>query len=103
MEIDALFSLTAQDAPRGPIETPQGTWFVKLIERRDGGPNDYEQAKRTISQRLYRQKRLSVYVGYVGKLKNDIAVQEFPEGLEAALDKSRSQSGPPMGPVRIAK
>ena len=85
------------------IETPQGIWFVKLIERRDGGPIDYEQAKRTISQRLYRQKRRLVYADYVGKLKNTITVQEFPDKLEAALEKSRSQSGPPMGPVRAAQ
>lgn len=100
---DALFAGDPKAVPTGPIETPQGVWFVKTEDRRDGGLVPFDSARRTISQRMTRSKRLGSYEGYVSTLKKEISIEEYPDRLKAVVEREAKQSGPPMGPVRLAK
>ncbi len=103
--LDAIFRLKEADETAGPIETGKGLFWVQLVERREGRTTPYNEAKRSIGQRVYRQKRLNAYDGYLKKLRDGYSVKEFPERLSAALKEDRGGSsgapGPPMGPVTL--
>lgn len=101
--IDGLFSAADTNTVIGPIENNDWTYFAKLHERRDGKTTGFEQAKGGIAQNIMRRKRLETYNRLVESLKSKTQVQTFPEKVTEELKAVTKQSGPPMGPVRVAK
>lgn len=96
---EALFRANDTHAVAGPIETPQGWYFARLVEKREGRQIPFEQAKRAISQRLYRDRRLAVYDTYVDGLRRGIEARVDGGALRAAAERIAAETGPPMGPV----
>lgn len=99
--LTAIFGSPSPDHVFGPVETTQGFYWGKIVEKREGKVTPFEEARGQIAQRVAREKRLELYDKYVEKLKKDHPVSVFPERLEKALESSQQQTGPPMGPVRL--
>lgn len=87
----------------GPFETPQGVYLAKLVEKRDARATSFSQAGENLKRQVFRQKRVAAYDDYVEQVRRGADVQEFPEKLEAQLEAAKTRSGPPMGPVQIAR
>ncbi len=101
--VEAIFKVANSEAVAGPVETKQGVYWAKLVERRDGKVTTFEEARAQIAQRVDRQKRLELYDGYVAGLRKQFPVELHPERLKEKVASETKQPGPPMGPVRMAK
>lgn len=99
--LDAVFAATDKTAIAGPIAHQDWVYFVRLEERRDGEADAYEKAKPSILQQIQRQRRLDAYDRFVGELRGVAKVKTFPEVVDSQLEASKSQPGPPMGPVSL--
>ena len=103
--VDALFSTKDREAILGPFDSPQGTWFCRVAERRDARTASFEEAKGRIAQEMIKTRRQSGYDGFVEKAKGSAQITLHPERLTEALKEQAKTptSGPPMGPVRLGK
>jgi peptidyl-prolyl cis-trans isomerase C len=101
--LKAVFEAKDANEIAGPIEHNDWVYFVKQAELRDGKATAYDQAKAQIAQQMMRKKRLDAYNTFVEQLKGSVQVQTFPEKVAAEIQAATKQSGPPMGPVRVAK
>lgn len=101
--LKAVFEAKDASEVFGPIEHHDWVYFLKQVEGRDGQAASFDQAKARIAQQITRQKRLAAYDAFVRQLKGGVTVHTFPEAVTAELEKTVKQSGPPMGPVRMAK
>ena len=101
--VDALFKAPNPETVSGPIETKQGIYWAKSVERRDGKVTTFEEARGQLSQRVEREKRLELYNTFVTGLRKQFPVEFHPERLNAQLESETKKSGPPMGPVRLTK
>jgi parvulin-like peptidyl-prolyl isomerase len=99
--LDALFAPTDLVSVAGPIEHNDWVYFVKAEERREGKVTPFEQAKTSIAQRMFRQKRLEAYDHYVSQLSDGTEVQTFPDKVAEAIKSNATKPGPPMGPVTL--
>lgn len=99
--LDAVFAATDKTTIAGPIAHQDWVYFVRLEERRDGEADAYEKAKPSILQQIQRQHRLDAYDRFVGELRGVAKVKTFPEVVDSQLEASKSQPGPPMGPVSL--
>jgi parvulin-like peptidyl-prolyl isomerase len=99
----AVFGAKDTNSVVGPLEHNDWLYFVKLVEKRDGQATAFEQSRAKIAQQIMRQRRLEAYDRFVGQLKGDVPIQTFPDKVAAEIQAATRQSGPPMGPVRIAK
>jgi len=97
----ALFKLEKTGDTVGPIETPKAFYFLQLAELRQGRVTAYEQAKRTISQTIYRRKRLDAYNAYAEQLKATYPVVVDNQALEKLVEQVKQGDGPPSGPVPV--
>ncbi|HEV8323252.1 MAG TPA: peptidyl-prolyl cis-trans isomerase [Myxococcota bacterium] len=67
----------------GPVvETPKGFYIIKLTGKRKELHRTFEQVKRSIAQRLFREKRTKAFEDYVASLKAAAKIEIFPEHLE---------------------
>ncbi len=67
----------------GPVvETPKGFYIVKLTGKRKELHRTFEQVKRSIAQRLFREKRTKAFEDYVAGLKASADIKIYPEHLE---------------------
>lgn len=101
--VEAIFKTANSEAVAGPVETKQGVYWAKLVERREGKVSIFAEARTQVAQRVDRQKRLELYDAYVAGLKKQTPVELHPERLSAKVASESKQPGPPMGPVRMAK
>lgn len=101
--VEAIFNSANAETVAGPIETKQGLYWAKQVERRDGKVTTFEEARSQVAQRVDRQKRLELYDAFVAGLKKQFPVELHPERLNAKVVSETKKPGPPMGPVRIAK
>lgn len=99
--IDAIFAAKDQATVAGPIAHQDWVYFVRLEERREGEAETYEKAKPAILRQIQRQRRLEAYDRFVGELRGAAEVETFPGVVEARLEASKKQPGPPMGPVSL--
>lgn len=95
--VQALFA-AENGSVVGPVESPQGTWFAKLAEKRPGRTTSFEEAKGRIGQELTRSKRRTAYEKLVNDLRAEADIKQFPEQLESAIKAQSKPSGPPPGP-----
>ena len=101
--VEAIFKAANAEAVAGPVDTKQGLYWAKLVERRDGKTTTFEEARTQVAQRVDRQKRVELYDAYVAGLKKQFPVELHPERLKEKIASETKQPGPPMGPVRMAK
>jgi len=99
--IAAIFAAKDQATVAGPIAHQDWVYFVRLEERREGEAENYERAKPTILRQIQRQRRLEAYDQFVGELRGSAKVKTFPGVVDARLEASKNQAGPPMGPVSL--
>lgn len=74
---DAAFAIeNIGDYARQVIQTDKGFHVVKLTGKRAAVHRTFEEAKRTIQQRLWREKRQKAVDDFVAQLRNEAHVQE---------------------------
>lgn len=86
---DAAFSLkNIGDVYSSLVATPLGLHIVKLVDKREPFKRSLEEARRTIQNKLWRERREQAVDKFVQELRQKANVQEFP----AVLDKVKPPS-----------
>jgi parvulin-like peptidyl-prolyl isomerase len=98
----ALFVAKDKTAMTGPIAAGQGSYWVKLTERREGRTMTFDEVRRVLHERIYRQKASAAYDQFVAGLAKEAKVERNAEGI-TAMQKALAEEagGPPAGPVTI--
>jgi peptidyl-prolyl cis-trans isomerase C len=93
--VKAAFTLQNQGDLAGPIQTAKGDWYViKQTGRRAAISKSYDDVKRQIQNRIYRDKRTAAMEDFVANLKKASKIEIHAD----ALDKVRvDTSTPPPG------
>jgi peptidyl-prolyl cis-trans isomerase C len=98
----ALFAAKDANVIAGPIAAGQGSYWVKLAERREGKTMTFDEVRRVLHERVYRRKASAAYDEFVAGLAKDVKIERNAEGI-AAMQKALADEagGPPAGPVTI--
>jgi peptidyl-prolyl cis-trans isomerase C len=79
--IDAAFKLQNQGDVSAPVKTAKGWHVLKLTGRRKAINRTFEEVKRQIQNRLYRDKRQKAQEDFVAELKKKSNVQVYEDKL----------------------
>ena len=103
--VDSLFDPSAQRGEiSGPFESPQGTWYAQLEERRAAQIATFEESRRRIDTAMQRRHHRDRYAEFVASLRAKTPIEVFPERLTRALESRKKNAGsPPRGPVTVAR
>jgi peptidyl-prolyl cis-trans isomerase C len=89
--VKAAFQLQKTGETAGPIQTDKGFYVIKQTGRRPAISKTYEEVKRQIQNRIYRDKRTKAMEDFVKNLRDKAKVTID----EAALAKVRVDTTPP--------
>jgi peptidyl-prolyl cis-trans isomerase C len=77
----AAFALAKTGDVAGPIETPDGFYVIKQTGRRKALSKSFDDVKRQIQNRLYRDKRTQAMEDFVGGLRKQAAIKIHEDRL----------------------
>ena len=70
-----------KDAPvgnvKGPIQTAEGFYFIRVAEIKDGGKVPFEQVNRRVEEQLKREQRKDIYRKYIDALRAKAIIRYF--------------------------
>ncbi len=97
--VKAAFALEKTGDVAGPIKTDKGFYIIKQTGRRKAIAKSFEEVKKQIQNRIYRDKRTKAMEDFVGNLKTAAKIETFDDRLaKVRIDTTVPQSGPP-GPM----
>jgi len=103
--IEASFALDTVSDVGGPVQTEQGFVVVKLTGRRKELNRSFDEVKRQIENRLFRERRTKGMEDFVSGLKGKAKIEVFEEKLALvpveAAPEGQPPGGPPMGPPGV--
>jgi peptidyl-prolyl cis-trans isomerase C len=97
---DAAFALKKAGDLSGLVETRYGYHMIRLTDRRPAQTRSFDQVKKQIQNRLYREKRTKMFDDFVKGLKEKAKVQineELLDLIKIAATPPPSPGQPPMG------
>ncbi len=72
---------TVKDAPvgsiKGPVQTAEGYYFIRVAEINEGGKIPFEQINRKVEEQLKREQRKEVYSKYIDDLRQKALIRYF--------------------------
>ena len=83
----------------GPIETPQGWFLVRVIDRKEPALMPFEVARQTAQTRLVKQGQQEAYVKWSKSLRDRAEVHFDEAGLREAVGWLERQPAPEKKPV----
>jgi len=92
--VEAAFGLEKIGDVANPVQTDQGFVVVKLTGRRKALSRSFEEVKRQIQNRLYRQQRTQKMEDFVGGLKAKAKIEIFEEKLALVPVDANPPGGP---------
>jgi peptidyl-prolyl cis-trans isomerase C len=97
--VDAAFALKKTGDVAGPISTSDGSFYViKQTGHRTAVSKSFEQVKRQLQNRLYRDMRTKAQKDFVEELKAKAKIEIFDDKLgEVQVDTSAPATGDPHG------
>ena len=99
----AAFELKNVGDVAGPIETPNGFFIIKQAGNRKAINKSFDEVKRQIQNRLYRDKRTKAMQDFEADLKSKAKVELHPEALakvriDTTMPAAPEGEGPGMSP-----
>jgi peptidyl-prolyl cis-trans isomerase C len=93
--VEAAFQLKKTGDVAGPIEAGDGNFYIiKQTGHRKAIDKSFEEVKRQVQNRLYREKRTQAQKDYVEDLKKKATIETFDEELgKVQIDTSGATSG----------
>jgi peptidyl-prolyl cis-trans isomerase C len=79
--VEAAFKLEKTGDVAGPIQTDQGFFIIKQTGRRKALTKTYDEVKRQIQNRIYRDKRTKAMEDFVANLKNQAKITVHEDAL----------------------
>ena len=96
--VKAAFTLQKTGDVAGPVESKGSFYVIKQMGRRKALLKTFEEVKRQIQNRLYRDKRTKAMEDFVANLKNNAKVEVFDDKLgKVVVDTSASDPEHPGG------
>lgn len=97
--VKAAFELQRTGDVAGPIATKQGYYIIKQTGRRKALAKSYEEVKRQIQNRIYRDKRTKAMEDFVNGLKGQAKITLHEDRLaKVRIDTSGAGAATPGGP-----
>ncbi len=96
--VDAAFGLKKTGDVTGPIATSAGFYIIKQTGHRKAVSKSFDQVKRQLQNRLYREMRTKAQKDFVEELKAKAKIEIFDDKLgEVQIDTSAPAAGDPHG------
>lgn len=96
---DAVFALTEPDQVAPVVETADGFFLVRLLERQSGGVRPLEEVREAVAYAVARQKELDRQTEWQTHLQQSMRVEIYSERLPQSSPAARtSDSAPPRVP-----
>lgn len=96
--VDAAFALDKTGDVAGPIDAGNGTWFIiKQTGRRKELAKTYEDVKRQIQNRIYRDKRTQAQRDFIENLKKSAQITVHEDALKKVRIDTSNRSGDEHG------
>lgn len=92
---DAIFAVKQVGELVGPIKSDQGWHIVMLTARKQRQERTFEEAKRSIANRLYREKRAEAEKKLVADLKTKAQIELNDDLLKTLPDPAPPEPGKP--------
>lgn len=97
--VKAAFELSKTGDVAGPIKTDKGFYIIKQTGRRKAIAKGFEEVKKQIQNRIYRDKRTKAMEDFVSNLKAQAKIQTFDDKLaKVRIDTSAPPPGAPGMP-----
>lgn len=97
--VKASFELAKTGDVAGPIKTENGFYIIKQTGRRKAIAKGFEEVKKQIQNRIYRDKRTKAMEDFVNNLKAQAKIQTFDDKLaKVRIDTSAPPPGAPGMP-----
>jgi parvulin-like peptidyl-prolyl isomerase len=78
-EIDRVAFALEQGAVSGPITTAEGTVIVRVVERDDVTPEEFQQARETFRGTLLAERRGVFFSAYMTRAKDQMQITTRPD------------------------
>ncbi|MEK6606410.1 MAG: peptidyl-prolyl cis-trans isomerase [Myxococcota bacterium] len=95
--VEAAFALEKIGDVAGPVKTDKGFYVVKLTGRRKELNRTFEEVKRQIQNRLYRDTRTKSLEDFVANLRTKAKVQIYDDKLNAVPIDTTTPTAPGPG------
>lgn len=59
----------------GPVKTPEGIYFIRVVERKPGKKADYDTLNRELKKKIESRMKQDAYRKYIDKLKKDAIIR----------------------------
>lgn len=82
---EAAFALAAKETTRSAVETPQGLFIVRVLERQEAQARPFEDLKGSIAARILEEKIDGEYDAMVKKLRADAKIELTEELLQHSM------------------
>jgi hypothetical protein len=80
-ELRPEFAEALKDAPpgtvKGPVQTEEGVYFLRVAAREDSIAGDFEKAEAEIRKKIRREHLKKAYDGYIKKLRSKAVIRYF--------------------------
>jgi peptidyl-prolyl cis-trans isomerase C len=96
--VDAVFALKKTGEVAGPVAVGDKFYVVKLTGRREAMTKSYDEVKRQIQNRLYREKRTQSQKDYIEELKKKAKITLHEDNLAKVKIDTSMDSAAGMNP-----
>lgn len=89
---NAAFSAKAGELT-GPVKTQFGYHIIKVLEKKEGTPVEFEKIKKLLTQRLTGEKQKEVFDSYINNLKGSYKVEVDKAAIAKITTEGDTQKG----------
>lgn len=97
---NAVFALTEPGQTAPLVESPDGFYIVRLLEKRPSGVRPFEEVRDAIAYAVTQQNDLARQAEFRSRLQQNLRIESYPERLPLSNASARvAEPAPPAMPI----
>jgi peptidyl-prolyl cis-trans isomerase D len=90
LEVDKVAFALPKGAVSDPIQTPEATVIVRVVDRDEVTPDEFKLAKETFRAELVNERRGRFFASYMTKAKERLKIEVKPDVIRRLMDARRA-------------